>query len=93
MLISLWIVVCYLDEADAVLTGFEEACFSTNAAALGISLLDVWAGISAFPDGFASQAHVPVLENAWIENASAAVSLLTACYGIAKSCTDRYNYS
>ena len=60
--------------------------------AFGISLLDVWAGVSSFSDGFAEQAHVPVVEHAWIEKAPEAVALLTATCAVAKSCTEFYNY-
>ena len=66
---------------------------SVTTATKGLALLDVWAGISSFTDGFMKQAHVPVLEHAWIENAPPAIALLAACYAAAKWCTDFYDYS
>jgi hypothetical protein len=56
-----------------------------------ISLLDVWAGVSSFAEGFARQAYVIVNDHAWIESAPAAVSVLNEFYKTAQSCTDFYN--
>ena len=94
----LWISFCFVDGVGA--TGDRSRMFDNDApsvaakaAVLGISLLDVWAGISSFFDGFSSQAHVPVLESAWVENAHAATALLAATYAGAKCCKDFYSYS
>ena len=89
----LWLVVCSLGEVEATLdnVGVSSPLFTT--ASVGISLLDVWAGISSFSNGFAAQAHVPVLQRAWIENAPAAIALLAATYSAANNCCDFYNYS
>ena len=89
-LLLLWFTVILVDEADATLCAAEHV---QAATAVGISLLDVWAGVSSFSDGFANQAHVPVLERGWIECAPAAVALLSAVYAGAKSCSDFYNYA
>ena len=72
------------------------ACAGRNGLSTtttGISLLDVWAGVSAFSDGFSKQAHVPVMETVWIENAPAAIALLSAIYPAAKCCKDFYDYT
>ena len=81
-----------LDEAEATYNVCAGSEVTSVATFLGIALLDVWAGVSSFSDGFSKQAHVPVLEQAWIENAPAAVALLTAAYLKARSCGDFYNY-
>ena len=47
----------------------------------GISLLDVWAGVSAFTEGFFRQSSVTVKEHAWIEKSSAAAAVLSHFYG------------
>ena len=56
-----------------------------------ISLLDVWAGVSSFAEGFSSQEHVTVSEHAWIENAPAALAVLKAFHKAAQYCTDFYD--
>ena len=89
----LWLVVCSLDEVEATLDDVGGSPPLLTAASFGISLLDVWAGISSFSDGFAAQAHVPVQQRAWIENAPAAIALLAATYSAANNCCDFYNYS
>ena len=58
-----------------------------------IDLLNVWAGVSSFTDGFAKQQHVAVIEHAWIEWSTVAEALLSAVYGATKWCTDFYNYA
>lgn len=58
-----------------------------------VDLLDVWAGVSSFADGFSRQQHVAVKEHAWIEWSIVAGSLLSAIYGKVKHCTDFYNYA
>ena len=90
--VLLWLIVTSSDETAATYSVCAGGDMASTAAFLGISLLDVWAGVSAFSDGFGKQVHVPVLEQAWIENAPAAVALLTAAYATAKSCDDFYNY-
>ena len=90
--VLLWLIVTSSDETAATYSVCAGGDVASTAAFLGISLLDVWAGVSAFSDGFGKQVHVPVLEQAWIENAPAAVALLTATYATAKSCADFYNY-
>ena len=66
---------------------------AARAAVFEISLLDVWAGISSFFDGFSSQAHMPVLESAWVENTHAATALLAATCAGAKCCKGVYSYN
>ena len=90
--VLLWLSVTSSDEAEATHSVCAGGDVASTTAFLGISLLDVWADVSAFSDGFGKQVHVPVLEQAWIENAPAAVALLTATYATAKSCADFYNY-
>ena len=89
----LWTVICLLDEADATASSAVSLPIGGSTIAWDISLLDVWAGMSSFSDGFTLQAHVPVCEIAWIENAPAAAALLTATYVGARCCSDFYNYS
>ena len=89
----LWLVVCSLDEIGATLDDVGVSSPLFTAAAFEIFLLDVWAEISSFSDGFATQAHVPVLQRAWIENASAVIALLTATYSATNNCCDFYNYN
>ena len=89
----LWLGGCSLVEVEATLNDVGDSSPPLTAASFGISLLDVWAGISSFSDGFATQAHVPVLQRAWIENAPAAIALLAAIYCAANNCCDFYNYS
>lgn len=91
-LILLWNVICSLVEVGATTSCVESSSITKASVNVGIALLDVWAGVSSFSDGFSQQAHVPVLEAAWIENAPAAVALLTAVYAGAKYCTNFYNY-
>ena len=89
----LWLGGCSLVEVEATLNDVGDSSPLLTAASFGISLLVVWAGISSFSDGFATQAHVPVLQRAWIENAPAAIALLAATYCAANNCCDFYNYS
>ena len=89
----LWFAVCSLDEVEAPLDDVVVSSPLFTAASFGISLLDVWAEISSVSDGFASQAHGPVPQRAWIENAPAAIALLAATYSAATNCCDFYNYS
>jgi hypothetical protein len=58
-----------------------------------VDLLDVWAGVSSFADGFRRQQHVAVEEHAWIERSTVAGALLSAVYGAKKYCTDFYHYA
>ena len=85
--------MCPLDEVEATLDIVGASSLLLIAASFGISLLDVWAGISSFSDGFAAQAHVPVQQRVWIENAPADIALLAATYSAANNCCDFYTYS
>ena len=85
----LFLIVCSLNESDAVVAVADGVC---SMAATGIALLDVWAGVSSFSDGFKAQVHVPVLENGWIENSTTAAALLAAAYQGANWCLDFYEY-
>ena len=92
-LVLLWIIVCCCDKANAVL-GVPECGVSCDPYVdqiPNISLLDVWAGVPSFAEGFKSQTHVSVASFAWIERAAAAVYVLQAIYNAAYSCLDFYN--
>ena len=59
-------------EVDSLL-----CCDGPNVA---ISLLDVWAGVSSFVEGFSKQSIVTVTKHAWIECGPAAALLLEELY-------------
>ena len=82
-----FVVVASQDEVFATVD-CDEVTHGTD----DIALLDVWAGVSSFSDGFSRQDYVNVREHAWIEWSYVAISLLSAVYGAAKGCTDFYNY-
>ena len=58
-----------------------------------VSLVDVWAGVSAFSEGFHDQSHVIVEEFSWIENALPAVLVLQAVYEATQYCLGFYDNS
>ena len=83
-LITVFVLLSFQDEAEATLDLSTGSHVASSAPIFAISLLDVWAGISAFSDAFEAQA--------WIENAPGAIALLSAIYGVSRSCCDFYNY-
>lgn len=91
-LITVFVLLSFQDEAEATLDLSTGSHVASSAPIFAISLLDVWAGISAFSDAFEAQSHVTVQEQAWIENAPGAIALLSAIYGVSRSCCDFYNY-
>jgi hypothetical protein len=58
-----------------------------------ISLLDVWAGVSSFGQGFDLQSYVTVEDFSWIEKAAVAITVLTELHGAVRGCSDFYCYS
>ena len=56
------------------------------------SLLDVWAGISAFADGFSHQSACRLVEHAWIEWCPVAQGLLRRLYPTKQACSDFFSY-
>jgi site-specific DNA-cytosine methylase len=56
-------------------------------------LLDVWAGVSSFSEGFYRQSHVTVKEFAWIEWAAEAAAALEMAHGVVLNCRDFYSYA
>lgn len=87
--------VCSCDEAEAVCGVADDVVHLTNDGSnkAKVSLVDVWAGVSAFSEGFHDQSHVIVEEFAWIENALPAVLVLQAVYEATQYCLDFYDNS
>ena len=71
--LSFLLVFCS-DEASATTDATE--CVLLPDSPSEISLLDVWAGVSSFHEGFSQQAYVTVAEAAWIEKEETAQLVL-----------------
>ena len=84
------LAVGFIDEAATTVGDAE--CGSSVVLLTSISLLDVWAGVSSFSEGFSAQSNVAVAEHAWIEKAPAAVHVLQAVLHAAWWCGDFYSY-
>ena len=84
------LAVGFIDEAATTVGDAE--CGSSVVLLTSISLLDVWAGVSSFSEGFSAQSIVAVAEHAWIEKAPAAVHVLQAVLHAAWWCGDFYSY-
>jgi site-specific DNA-cytosine methylase len=57
-----------------------------------ISLLDVWAGVSSFSEGFEAQSSVIVQDFAWVEKSTDAIDVLAERHGPTKGCSNFYSY-
>lgn len=89
-LIIVVLAVGFIDKTAATVRYVE--CGSSIDLLTSISLLDVWAGVSSFSEGFLAQSNVAIAEHAWIEKAPAAVHVLHAVLDATWWCGDFYSY-
>lgn len=85
-----FIAVLLVSEADAVISNIVD-CEVVDDAVCSIAHVDVWAGVSAFSDGFSRQPYVAVKQRAWIEWSPVAWVLLNAFYPSAQWYVDLFS--
>ena len=90
-LILVFISISFIPMSKAVFDG-SIACDGSDTVECDISHVDVWAGVSAFSDGFKRQSYVTVRQRAWVEWSPIAWIILQAFYTGAQWCADFFNY-
>jgi hypothetical protein len=80
-LLLCWLLFLSLNlQAESSFDVDEDFMLCDDEPNVAISLLDVWAGVSSFAEGFSKQSIVTVTKHAWIECGSAAALLLEEFY-------------
>ena len=76
-LLLCWLLFLSLNlQAESGFDVDEEFLLCDDEPDVAISLLDVWAGVSSFAEGFSKQSIVTVTKHAWIECGPAAALCL-----------------
>ena len=92
-LLLLCLAASLCDEANATFGNGETLNVVSGGTECGVSiaLLDVWAGVSSFTDGFGAQQYVVVRQRGWIEWSDVASLLLSIVYNTVLWCKDFYS--